>query len=215
MKLFLLRHGETEWNKSHRFQGRIDIPLNEFGRELARITRDRWPKVPFDRVYCSPLWRAHETAQIVLEGRPESNRIQLDDRLVEFSFGEQEGTDIDEAAATPAHPLYNLLHHPELYVPEAGAESFEAMIARARGFLNDVVLPLEQQGVQNVLIVAHGAIIRGFVCAIGQKKVKDFWERRYLNCCLTVISITEGKCMLEDEARIFYEFNDHFGGWRR
>lgn len=215
MKLYLLRHGETEWNKCHRFQGRIDIPLNDFGRELARITRDRWPIVPFDRVFCSPLIRAAETARIVLEGRREIDIIQLDERIIEFGFGGGEGANIDEAAADPGNPLYNLLHHPELYLPAEGAESFEQMIDRARAFLEDTILPLEQQGVQNVLIVAHGAIIRGFVCAIGAKEVKDFWECRYLNCCLTTIDIQHGECRLEDEARIFYEFNDHFGGWRR
>lgn len=215
MKLYLLRHGETEWNKSHRFQGRIDIPLNDFGRELARETREQWPIVPFDRVYCSPLCRAQETARIMLEGRPELDRIQIDDRIVEFGFGQSEGCNIDEAAADPQNPLYNLLHHPEAYQPIEGAESFQEMIARADGFLKEEILPLEKQGVQNILVVAHGAIIRGFVCAIGQKTVKDFWETRYLNCCLTTINIEAGECFMEDEARIFYEFNDHFGGWRR
>lgn len=215
MKLFLLRHGETEWNKCHRFQGRIDVPLNDFGRDLARVTRQRWPLVTFDKVYCSPLCRAVETAKIVLEDRPESDHIQFDERIIEFGFGISEGTDIDEAAANPENPMYNLLHHPESYVPAQGGESFQQLIGRARSFLEEEVLPLEKQGVQNVLVVAHGAIIRGFVCAIGQKEIKDFWETRYLNCCLTTIDVTDGICNMEDEARIFYEFNDHFGGWRR
>ncbi len=203
MKLFLLRHGETEWNKCHRFQGRIDVPLNDFGRDLARVTRQRWPLVTFDKVYCSPLCRAVETAKIVLEDRPESDHSQFDERIIEFGFGISEGTDIDEAAANPENPMYNLLHHPESYVPARGGESFQQLIGRARSFLEEEVLPLEKQGVQNVLVVAHGAIIRGFVCAIGQKEIKDFWETRYLNCCLTTIDVTDGIC------------NDHFGGWRR
>lgn len=215
MNLYLLRHGETEWNKSHRFQGRIDVPLNEFGRELACITREKWPIVPFGRVFCSPLSRAYETAQIVLEGRPEQEIIELDDRIIEFGFGGCEGSDIDEAASNPDHPIYNLLHHPEKYVPPTGAESFDELIGRASAFLEDKILPLEQEGIDNVLIVAHGAIIRGFVCAMGLKEVKDFWAVRYLNCCLTKINIHDGKFAMEDEARIFYDFNDHFGGWRR
>lgn len=215
MNLYLLRHGETEWNKSHRFQGRIDVPLNEFGRDLARITREKWPIVPFDRVYCSPLNRAVETAQIVLEGRPEMEMIELDDRIIEFGFGDSEGADIDSAAADPNHPIYNLLHHPEKYIPPVGAESFEDLIGRASDFLHKKIFPLEAEGVQNVLIVAHGAIIRGLVCAMGLKEVKDFWAIRYLNCCLTKIAIHHGEYVMEDEARIFYEFNDHFGGWRR
>ena len=69
MKLYLLRHGETAWNNTHRFQGQIDIPLNDFGRELAEITRDAAPEIVFDRVYSSPLSRAFETAVIFMRGR--------------------------------------------------------------------------------------------------------------------------------------------------
>ena len=69
MKLYLIRHGETDYNKMKRNQGQIDIPLNEYGRELARKTREGLAEVPFDLCLCSPLSRARETAEIILEGR--------------------------------------------------------------------------------------------------------------------------------------------------
>ena len=62
MKLYIIRHGETEWNVKRRFQGRSDIPLNEEGRRLARITSEALRSVPFTRIYTSPLKRAYETA---------------------------------------------------------------------------------------------------------------------------------------------------------
>ena len=67
MKLYLIRHGETDYNKMKRNQGQIDIPLNEYGRELARKTREGLAEVPFDLCLCSPLSRARETAEIILE----------------------------------------------------------------------------------------------------------------------------------------------------
>ena len=65
MKIYLIRHGETDWNKLRRLQGQADIPLNEFGRQLARETDPALRDVPFDRIYTSPLKRARETAELV------------------------------------------------------------------------------------------------------------------------------------------------------
>lgn len=214
MKLILIRHGETDWNKKHRFQGRADIPLNDYGRELAILTRERMPYIPYDRVYSSPLIRAAETANILLEGRPERNEIRLDPRIIELDFGVYEGSNIEEAGANPEHPLYNMLHHPELYSPADEAESFEQLIDRCRRFLDDEILPLEEQ-CSNVLVVAHGALIRGIVCAAGRKEVKDFWGCRYFNCCVTTLDISAGVITLEREAEVFYDVSQSFGGWKK
>ena len=215
MTISLFRHGQTDWNKAHRFQGRIDIPLNDYGRELATITARNWPIVPYDRVYCSPLCRAVETAQLVLEGREEARHIIIDPRIVEFSFGENEGRDIDVAGNDPNDAMYNLLHHPELYVPAKGGETFQEMIDRAGSFLRDEILPLEQQGVQHVLVVAHGALIRGIICAAGFKTIAGFWDTPYYNCSLTTISVHQGQLTLEREAEVFYDASGMFGGWVR
>lgn len=215
MKLYLFRHGQTDWNKVHRFQGHIDIPLNDYGRELAVITSERWPIVPYDRVYCSPLIRARETAELVLKGRPEAEHIIIDPRIIEFSFGECDGKNIDEAGNDPSNPMYNLLHHPEVYEPCQGAESFQDLVERCRTFLHDEILPLETQGVENILVVAHGALIRGIVCAAGFKQIKDFWSTQYFNCCLTTLDIADGQCKLLREAETFYDTEGMFGGWKK
>ena len=60
MKLYLIRHGETDWNKEFKIQGSSDIELNEYGRELAFITREGLRHIPFDIAYTSPLKRAKE-----------------------------------------------------------------------------------------------------------------------------------------------------------
>lgn len=214
MKLYLIRHGETSWNREGKFQGRVDVPLNDAGRELARITRDAMPKVPYDRVYSSPLCRAVETAHILLEGRFPLDRIQMDERILELNFGAYEGSSIKEASENPDHPLYNALWHPELYAPGDKGESFAQLVERADAFLHDEILPLETQQVKNVLVVAHGAMIRAFVCAVGKKTIADFWGARYRNCCLTTFSIQEGVVTLEKEAEIFYDPSSYVGGWK-
>ena len=84
MKLYLIRHGETDWNKERKLQGKSDIELNTFGRTLARKTAKHLRDLSFDLAITSPLKRAKETAEILLEGR----EIPLleDERLAEMGF---------------------------------------------------------------------------------------------------------------------------------
>ncbi|MDE7038136.1 MAG: histidine phosphatase family protein, partial [Lachnospiraceae bacterium] len=89
MKLYIVRHGETEWNKERRLQGQVDIPLNESGRRLARETSGGLAGIHFDLCYSSPLSRARETAELILEGR--STPVIEDERIIEMAFGECEG----------------------------------------------------------------------------------------------------------------------------
>ena len=68
MKLYIVRHGETQWNKARKIQGQVDIPLNEFGRTLAKKTAKGLADINFDLCYTSPLIRARETAELILAG---------------------------------------------------------------------------------------------------------------------------------------------------
>ena len=65
--LYIMRHGKTEWNAMHKLQGRMDIPLNEEGREMAEKAREEYKNLNIDICYCSPLVWAKETAEIVLD----------------------------------------------------------------------------------------------------------------------------------------------------
>jgi phosphoserine phosphatase len=92
--LLLVRHGETDWNREHRFQGRADQPLNAAGRRQARHLARRLRDEPLTTVYTSPLRRASETAEIVagafgLEPRPL-------DALLEIDVGAWEGLTIED-----------------------------------------------------------------------------------------------------------------------
>ena len=89
MQIYLIRHGETDYNKSRRIQGQCDIELNNCGRELAKITAQALKDVPFDLVFTSPLKRAKETAEIIVGDR--QIPVIEDVRIREISFGEYEG----------------------------------------------------------------------------------------------------------------------------
>ena len=97
MKIYLMRHGETKWNKRSKLQGQVDIPLAPKGIEQAEMTSEGMKDIPFDHIFSSPLKRAYKTAQVVRRDRP--IEIVRDDRLKEMSFGTSEGKIIGKAPA--------------------------------------------------------------------------------------------------------------------
>ena len=94
--IYFVRHGQTEWNKIGRMQGRIDIELNSEGKEQANIVKEKLKGVKFDKVFSSPLKRAKETAQIIC-----NQEIIFDDRLKERFNGELEGKTKNEIEHFP------------------------------------------------------------------------------------------------------------------
>ena len=90
IRLLLVRHGETDWNRSRRFQGRSDLPLNETGRDQARALAAALKDESFAAIYSSPLGRAMETARLIGGFHP-LVPIFAEEGLVEMDLGELEG----------------------------------------------------------------------------------------------------------------------------
>ena len=107
MKLYLVRHGETDWNKVKKIQGQVDIPLNQFGKRLAEETAEGLRDIPFDLCISSPLSRAHETARIILYGK--DIPIIKDARIEEMAFGEYEGNAVQEITGNSRRIFTNFL----------------------------------------------------------------------------------------------------------
>ena len=199
MIIYMMRHGETDWNTKHLFQGRTDIPLNENGRKVAEWTREGLLNVKFDVAFCSPLSRAKETAQIILEGR--EIEVMEDERIIEMGFGEYEATRMDQSDEN----LLTFFEHPDAYVDEKGVESFEAVLARADAFLRDLTGNPKYRD-STILVVTHGAMIRGLVGAFMNKPVKDFWEGGvHKNCGMTIVEVKDGEKKILQEAIILYD----------
>lgn len=199
MKLYIIRHGETEWNKEKKLQGRSEVPLNEYGRELARITSEALKNTRFDIVYSSPLSRAYETACIIA-GNRDVNIIK-DDRLMEISFGIDEGRIKDELGDR----IDNFFFAPEKYVPAKGGETYEEMCARAADFIENVIYPLKSSD-KSVLVVAHGAMNKALMLKLKNLEIKDIWKGEFQrNCCVNEYEITRNGFQIVEEARIYYE----------
>ena len=202
MKIYFIRHGETIWNKEKRIQGKSDIPLNEYGKELAYITAEAVKDINFDVVYSSPLIRAKQTAEILVKNR--NMIIHEDSRLTEMCFGEEEGKKISDIHTHPEMKLYQFIHNPENYIPPKGGETFEELYVRCKSFINDIILPAENK-YDSMLIVGHGALIRGFIHNITSRSSKDFWIVTHKNCSVTIAECSNGILSLLEEAKIYYK----------
>lgn len=143
--LYLVRHGETEWNRQRRIQGLTDIPLNATGREQARLTGMLLTRRPITRVVASPLSRARETAEIIATQLGLADP-ELRDAFVERDYGAAEGLDFHEI---------DVRYPPGVEVP--GRESREDVAARVIPALQ--ALAAERPG-EAIVVVSHGGAIR-------------------------------------------------------
>lgn len=158
MVLSLIRHGQTDWNLAGRMQGRTDIPLNETGREQARVAASALATEPWDVVVSSPLERARETASIIAD----SLDVPLGgsyDELIEQDFGVAEGTLVAEL---------------DLRWPERDFEGKEPdEEVGPRGIRGLERIASEYPGAR-VLVVAHGTLIRHTLATIAGHDPRHF-----------------------------------------
>lgn len=203
MRLYIIRHGETEWNIKRRFQGRSDIPLNDEGRRLARVTAEAMSDIPFARIYTSPLKRAYETAMII-KGERDIPVIE-DARIIEIGFGEYEGLCCSkEGYNIPDPDFMNFFNKPEAYNPPNGGESIEALCKRTAEFLDEIMHNNDMEN-ETILVSTHGAALRGILSCVNNLEISDFWQGGvHKNCAVTIADIKEGSAHIVEEGRIFY-----------
>ena len=155
MLLYIVRHGETDWNKAGKVQGRTDIPLNERGRYLAEATAEGMKDVRIDFCYTSPLIRAKETAQIIL-GEREIPLVE-EKRIEEICFGKCEGMKFRGEITDPGSEAFQrFFTDTENYVPSEGAESISELYERTGCFLSEIA-DREDLKDSHILISTHGA----------------------------------------------------------
>lgn len=176
--LYIMRHGKTEWNALSKLQGRTDIPLCDEGRMMAKEAAKEYASVNIDVCYCSPLQRAKETAQILLANR--NVPIIIDERLIEMSFGEYEGS-IDYLGPTDC-PINVIFREPAKYKESiGGSETFDELFKRTGEFLAEVIEP-ELEARKDVLIVGHGAMNLSIICQRKNLPIEEFWSAGLSQC---------------------------------
>ena len=209
MKIYILRHGQTEWNRIKRMQGQTDIALNENGRELAQKVGETLGKLPFSRVISSPLQRAVETARLVLGGR--KIPIETDARIGEISFGDYEGLSM----INPDYPLPDPDFHfffdaPERYQAPPKGESIKQLIERTGDFLRELasseVTMTEMQREERILLSTHGAALRALLANIEHTDIAHFWRGCVPpNCAVSIVQFRDEKWKILECDRLYYQ----------
>ena len=180
-KLYLIRHGETEQNKSGVLMGSTDTPLNDHGRLQAANLRERINALEVDAIYTSPLQRAVETATLVFGDR---QPIIADSSLQEFHFGEWEGMHFAEISRQyPEVWRLWLTDWEQTHIP--GGEAFAAFKQRVIGATEELVRL--HQG-RRVAVVSHGGCIRSLLAHFFCESVgKGYWRFKVDNATLSEI----------------------------
>ncbi len=158
--LYLVRHGQTQWNIDHIIQGHVDIPLTKAGEQEVREQRGRFKDILFSKIYSSDLIRAHRTAELLnLERRL---AIQTTQAIRERNLGTYQGKSSEEAKKKLWHLLTHYENHS--HIKKSGVETNERMIGRSLTFLREVCVTHPGE---NVLIVTHGGVMRQILLHLG------------------------------------------------
>lgn len=206
MKLYLVRHGETDLNQRHILQGQTDAELNDYGRKLAQLTREGLLDVPFDVAFTSPLRRAKETAQIILGGR--GIALIEEPRIMEISFGGFEGLCfLREGGNIPDETFFHFFERPEQYHAPSGGESFGQVLGRTKAFLDDL-LSAEEYADKTILVSTHGCALKAILANVRQTPLAEFWGSGvHKNCAVSILGTGKGEkktLSVLEEGRIFY-----------
>ncbi len=164
--IYLIRHGETDWNREQRFQGQTDIPLNQTGKEQAQSIIPLMSRLKIEIVYSSNLSRAFETAQIATSDL--NLKIQKDVRLRETNIGEAEGLTFDQLEnkfGTDGISRWRSYEERDLDFKYPNGESKRQMMFRIREVILEIAQNSDQQ---NIAVFAHGMVMRALTFAFHQ-----------------------------------------------
>lgn len=164
--IYIVRHGQTDWNVEKRNQGRIDIELNDEGKKQALKTKEKLNNIKFDKVFSSPLKRASKTAQIITD-----EEIILDERIIERDNGELEGKLVAEIDKTIDFndPLVGF-----------GIENINDFKKRINGFFEEITTKYKGK---NVLVVTHAGVSIYAKCFFeGEPNDGDYDKLKLKNC---------------------------------
>lgn len=176
MKVYVIRHGQTDWNLSKKTQGKTDIELNETGIEQARKAKEEINKCNIDLIYCSPLKRARKTAEIVNEDK--KCKIIYNKALEERGYGDFERKTKDEIKEMIES--WEKIHNYTENSNERNIEPIKDVCARVWNFL-DEIKNKEQE--KDILIVTHAGVCRAINAYFNGKDENGMIESAKMENC--------------------------------
>ena len=188
-RIILVRHGETDWNRQGRFQGQIDIPLNQKGKDQAKAASKFLKNIIIQKAFSSSLSRPRETAQIILKEHP-GIEITLKENLIEIGHGKWEGKLESEIKSDWPDLLKAWKSFPETVQMPEGENIQEVSTRSITGWIE---ICKELKNDETALVVAHDAVNKTILCHLLGLTPSEIWMIKQGNGGITVIDISEQK----------------------
>lgn len=195
MRIYLIRHGETDWNKELRLQGREDIPLNDCGKLQAQKCGEAIRGLEVDKIVCSPLLRAKDTAHIIGESLG-IHDIIIEEDIIERDFGEASGMTYQDK-----NQKYENRSIP-------GFEDTKSLMER---MYRAILHYGKKYPTGHVLMVSHGGAINALIAAITNGELGS-GKTRLKNACLSIIEVENNEIQLVDYNMDAEEFAEKYLG---
>jgi broad specificity phosphatase PhoE len=188
--IYLVRHGQTAWNKEEIFRGRTDIPLDETGLKQAELVGEYFREMEIHGIYSSPLSRALQTAEKIAQFH--YLKVQRLDGIDDMSFGNWEGRLHKEIREKDSKIYRQWVEEPHL-VRLPGGEGLDDVRARAMVAMADVVR--DHPG-KTLVLVSHRVICKVLICAILGLDNSHFWQITQDTTAINLIQYRKGKYIL-------------------
>jgi len=188
--IYLVRHGQTAWNKEEIFRGRTDVPLDETGLKQAELAGQYFKGKEIHGIYSSPLSRAWETAQMIAQFH--NLKVQPLQGILDMSFGEWEGHAHQEIRKMDGETYRQWVESPQL-VRLPGGESLDDVRVRAMTALEEVIRSHPEK---TLILVSHRVVCKVLICAILGLDNSHFWQIAQDTTAINLIQYRNGKYIL-------------------
>jgi phosphoserine phosphatase len=188
--IYLVRHGQTAWNREEIFRGRTDVPLDETGLKQAELAAGFFKGMDIHAIYSSPLSRAMETARKI------SELHQLEVRpfpgIIDMNFGKWEGKSVQEIREKDGGLYRQWVEEPQLLkIP--GGETLDEVMGRSMAALDEVI---RSHFGKTIVLVSHRVINKAIICGVLGLDNSHFWQMFQDPTSINLIRHTNGKYVL-------------------
>lgn len=186
-RIYITRHGQTEWNVQYRVQGWGNSPLTALGVQQAKALGDCLSGIELSAIYSSSSPRALQTAELI-RGKRNLDIIPEDD-LREINLKNWEGMPYSEIEALYPKQFDNFWNHPELYAPSEG-ESYDALRKRVSAKIEEIAR--KHRG-ETILVVAHGVVIKSLYTYFRYQPIRDIAHSPHVKpACICLVEKRDG-----------------------
>jgi probable phosphoglycerate mutase len=188
--IYLIRHGQTAWNKEEIFRGRTDVPLDETGLRQGELAGEYFKGIEIHGIYSSPLARAWQTAQKIASLH--SLQVQPLEGIIDMSFGKWEGHPHEEIKKMDPE-TYRLWREEPHRARLPGGESLEEVRVRAMAAVEEVI---QSNSGKILVLVSHRVVNKVLICGILGIDNSHFWQIAQDTTAINLIQHRRGRYIL-------------------